>query len=117
MKKHVFLVVLYIFLVISFIGCGGGKKQDTVLGKWEITKAEGTLADMNVGAVYEFLDETNMTIDLSGFKNKATYKLEENTLTAAFGPVTVKAEIKLDGDTLTYSIIGSDQVFHLVRKK
>jgi hypothetical protein len=78
MKKLPYLLLL---LMLTVAACG--KKADEspeakFKGKWEITTAEGYMADLNKGTTYEFADK-NVTIT-KGISTEATWTLKGDTL-------------------------------------
>jgi hypothetical protein len=125
-KVTLFLIAGILFSLLS-ISCGGKKeenggkkeviaeKKEGIAGKWEIKKAEGTMAEMNVGTIYEF-DGTNLLISKNGLTNKATFTLTGEDLTYSIGSIKMKAKVKIDGDNMIFKIDNSDQKFEMSRK-
>ena len=113
MKKTLLFTVL---LISTFVLLNCGKNANSIIGKWEITKAEGTMAETNVGTVYEFTDEKNFAVTKDGFRNPGTYTHEGDNFNLTIGSITITAIIKIDGDKMRFEIKGSDQKFDMVRK-
>lgn len=116
MKKTIGTLALIFTIGFLFMACGGGNKGGGgIEGKWEITEAQGMLADMNKGTVYNF-DGKNVSISKGGIETKGTYQLAGDTLKYDFGTMQMKALVKINGDKLNFEIIGSDQKFVMSKK-
>lgn len=117
--KNTFKILFLLFGIIAIMSsCGGGSKSGGgIVGKWEITEAQGSMADMNKGTIYEFTDETNMTLSKGGIVTNATYKLKGDSLQYSFGGgMNMNALVKISGDKMNFEIVGSDQKFVLTKK-
>ncbi|MBX3102707.1 MAG: hypothetical protein KF690_09380 [Bacteroidetes bacterium] len=78
--KNLFLV-LVISIAAGLAACSPKEKspEEKLQGKWEITAAEGYMADLNKGTIYELGDQT-ATISKGILKSEATWKLKGDTL-------------------------------------
>ena len=111
------LILSVVFGAIILTSCGGSKNSDNpFIGKWEITEAEGTMAEMNKGTVYEFIDDSNVEFSLGGIKTKATYKKSGDTLSYSFGTINMSAIVKIEGNKMNFESLTSDQKFVLTKK-
>lgn len=86
-------------------------------GDWEIKRATGDMASMNVGVVYSFKGD-KLTFGTVSFKNQGTTVVTENTFTfqADGNDLKFSYQYKMEGDTLVVTMDGSNQTFYLVKK-
>lgn len=87
-------------------------------GAWEIKRAEGAAAEMNVGTIYEFNGE-KLTLSGLGMKNPGTTEITDSTF--SFEDMEKKHKLvnhyQFKGDTLIVKTEGlAEQVFYLVKK-
>ena len=89
MKK----ILLSLLLVVSVISITGCKKENSIVGKWEIKIGKNSY-------VYTFKEDGTCEYNVTGTIMKCTYKTNKD-----------KLSIKYDGDTVsfdtTYSIKGN----------
>ncbi len=124
-----------VFAILLLAACGGkDKKTDDkkepgktetdggqagkLDGAWEIKRAEGDIASMNEGTVYEFNGD-NLTFSKEGFKNPGKTEITDNTFSfqAEGNEYKFMYEYHFNGDTLVVKMQGgSDQVFHMVKR-
>ena len=87
-------------------------------GAWEIKRAEGDMASMNVGTVYEFNGD-KLIFSKDGFKNPGKTEVTDNTFSfqADGNEYKFMYEYHFNGDTLVVKMQGgSDQIFYMVKK-
>lgn len=94
---------------------GTAPKIDTLVGKWKIEKAEGSMAEGNVGTVYEFNADGTMLV---GGMTKGTFKLDGRKMATDMSGIKmdVEFELKDGGSTLVYRITSGDQTFTMKRQ-
>lgn len=127
--------IAILFASTILIGCGGKDKKtgddksagskteisgsvSKLEGAWEIKRAEGDMASMNVGTVYEFNGD-KLTFSKEGFKNPGKTEITDNTFSfqADGNEYKFMYEYHFNGDTLVVKMQGgSGQVFHMVKK-
>ena len=93
-----------------------GTPSDPFLGKWEIVQASGTLADDNLGTVYDFKADGSVAVSQSGFTNNATYTRTDSELTIDFSGIVLEYTYTLSSTQLVMDNKTSDQVFTLERQ-
>jgi uncharacterized lipoprotein YehR (DUF1307 family) len=87
-------------------------------GAWEIKRAEGELASMNEGTVYEFKGK-KLSFGKGSFKNPGSTVVTDSTFSfqADGNELKFMYNYKFDGDTLVVEMQNSGgQVFHMVKK-
>ncbi len=86
-------------------------------GAWEIKRAEGSMAGMNVGTVYEFIGN-KLNLLQGTFVNPGVTEITETTFSfqAEGNEYKFVYDYTLQGDTLVAHMQGSNQTFYLVRK-
>lgn len=87
-------------------------------GAWEIKRAEGDMAEMNVGTVYEFKG-TKLTFGKGSFQNPGTTVVTDSTFSfqAEGNELKFMYNYHFNGDTLVVSMVnGTGQVFHMVKQ-
>lgn len=129
-----------LLLSVIFTACGGGDKKEeqktdekpqeetavsaddgpaTKLdGAWEIKRAEGNMAEMNVGTVYEF-NGSKLAFGKGDFKNPGSTIVTDTTFSfqATGNEYVFMYNYKFNGDTLVVEMQKSGgQIFHLVKK-
>lgn len=119
MKKSILLIPVFLFL----FACAGNTETEKTEGAngndgtWVITKAEGTMADINKGTEYIF-DGENLTLSGGGMKNNGTWTMKGDTL--VFAMKTFDGEMRylkeMKGKQMVLKVVGSDQVFYLDKK-
>jgi hypothetical protein len=115
MKRSIFIVISTYLMLSVFTNCGSNKGGG-IQGKWEITEAEGALADLNKGTVYYFVDDKKLVMSKSGVDNKTKYTINADTLTYFIGYSAYKTNYKIEGNKMYIQIINSDQKFVLTKK-
>lgn len=118
MMKKVTILLSGLFVAMAlFVNCGGEKKSDNpLIGKWKVTEAEGPMSDLSIGTIYNFIDDTNLSLERESFKNQAKYKVSGDTISYSVGKITVDANFKIEGNKLTYKIINGSQTFIMVKE-
>lgn len=117
MKNTQFLLCCLVSVVL-IAACSGNKTpEEMITGTWEITKAEGSFADMNLGTIYIFDGKNELIMSKGAFENKAEYKIIADTLQYSVGSVSISVLYKIDDNKLNLEIIDGDQKFELTRKK
>lgn len=92
----------------------GGKLD----GAWEIKRAEGDMADLNVGTVYEF-NGTKLSFGKGGFNNPGSTVITDSTFSfqADGNELKFMYHYHFNGDTLVVTMDGSaGQAFYMVKK-
>lgn len=86
-------------------------------GAWEIKRATGEMASMNIGVIYEFKG-TALTFGSASYKNPGTTVVTENTFSfqADGSDLQFMYDYKLEGDTLVVSMQNSGQTFYMVKQ-
>jgi len=109
-------------LMVIFTSCGSKSSSsssnetgNTLSGKWVITKAEGMMAESNVGTAYIF-NSGELTFSKDGFDNKAKSTQTDSTFTWENGSMTMEYTYSFSGNQLVVKPKGSDQVLYLERK-
>lgn len=115
---------IYILLGIGILSACSSKTGETdaktgesSVETWKIVKAEGTLAEANVGTQYIF-DGKNLTLSGGGMKNEGTFEMKSDTLVFHMKTFTgdmlyVKSTM---GKQMILKPVGSDQTFYLDKK-
>lgn len=108
-KVNVFFTALVALTVVFLVSCGGGKSKEKgestsndgpIVGKWEVTKAEGVAASANKGQVYAFSGDGSAKVSYSDY----TYTLEGDTLKMDYegaGQIVLVWVCKIDGNKMT----------------
>lgn len=116
------VIVTMIFFTVSCKDGGNSNQVNSnssndIVGKWEIVKAEGDMADLNKGQIYEFSDDG--TANISGITNY-DYKIIGDTLIMDYegqGEIVLKWIIELNGDNMTLdNASDAHQTFWFERK-
>jgi hypothetical protein len=87
-------------------------------GAWEIKRAEGEMAKMNMGTVYEFKG-SKLSFGKDGYKNPGKTEVTDSTFTFQADGNELKFDYiyKFNGDTLVVRMKnGAGQVFHMVKQ-
>jgi hypothetical protein len=87
-------------------------------GAWEIKRAEGIMAETNVGTVYEF-DGNKLSFGKDGYKNPGTTIVTDTTFTfqANGNELKFAYNYKMKGDTLVVEMQNSNgQIFYMVKQ-
>lgn len=87
-------------------------------GAWEIKRAEGSMAETNVGTVYEF-DGNELSFGKDGYKNPGSTVVTDSTFSfqAKGNELVFNYNYKFNGDTLVVEMQNSGgQIFHMVKK-
>jgi hypothetical protein len=94
-------------------------KGATVLeGAWEIKRAEGEMADMNVGTIYEFKG-SKLSFGKGSFTNPGSTVVTDSTFSfqADGNELKFMYNYRFNGDTLVVEMQNSGgQIFHMVKK-
>jgi hypothetical protein len=95
-----------------------GGKTSSLEGAWEIKRAEGQMADQNIGTVYDFKGN-NLTFGQGSFKNPGKTIITDSTFTfqAAGNELKFGYHYSFNGDTLVVKMDDSGgQVFYMVKQ-
>ena len=87
-------------------------------GAWEIKRAEGDMASMNEGTVYEFKG-SKLSFGKGGFLNPGKTEVTDSTFSfqADGNELKFMYNYHFNGDTLVVSMQkGTGQIFHMVKK-
>ncbi len=115
MRKLLILPILVLGLVSS---CGGsaetGKESSGLDGTWKIVKAEGQMADLNVGTQYIF-DGNKLSLSGGGITTPGSFETSKDTIIFNMKdyPDPMKYLQSMKGKQLVLKVVGSDQVFYL----
>lgn len=87
-------------------------------GAWEIKRAEGDMAETNMGTVYEFKG-SKLSFGKGGYLNPGSTEVTDSTFSfqADGNELKFMYDYHFNGDTLVVKMQkGIGQVFHMVRK-
>lgn len=85
-------------------------------GTWEIVKAEGMMADMNVGTQYIF-EGDNLTLKGSGISTPGTYTTNKDTIIFTMeGNSEFRYQYEMKEKQLVIKPVGSNQTLYLDKK-
>ncbi|MGB3004971.1 MAG: hypothetical protein WBC06_00560 [Chitinophagaceae bacterium] len=87
-------------------------------GAWEIIRAEGSMAETNVGTVYDF-NGNKLAFGKGGFNNPGKTEVTDSTFSfqADGNEYKFMYNYKFDGDTLVVEMQKSGgQIFHMIKK-
>ena len=86
-------------------------------GNWVIKRAEGSMAEMNVGTVYSFKG-SKLSFGKDGFQNPGTTEVTDSTFTFQADGNQYKFDYyyQFNGDTMVVRMKNGTQVFHLVKE-
>jgi hypothetical protein len=128
-----------IFMISLLISCGGkdkktdesnikedqkaaAEKEETgsatpLEGKWVIKRAEGSMAEMNVGTAYIFKG-SKLSFGKDGFLNPGTTEVTDSSFTFQADGNQYKFDYyyQFNGDTMVVRMKNGTQVFHLVKE-
>jgi hypothetical protein len=92
-------------------------KPSRLEGSWEIMRAEGTNAEMNLGTIYVF-EGNRLSFQSPGFTNPGTTEVTNNTFSfqADGNELKFMYDYRKEGDTLIVSMQKSNQAFYMVKK-
>lgn len=119
MKKVIYILLGVVILsaCVGKTGESSGKTAESSVETWEIVKAEGSLAEMNIGTQYIF-DGNKMTLSGGGIRNKGTFEMKSDTL--VFHMTTFTGDMKyiksMQGKQMILKLVDSDQTFYLDKK-
>lgn len=129
-----------VLLVATLLSCGGDDKKEAekegekapdekvaatdagtatkLEGAWEIKRAEGSMAETNVGTVYEFKGNT-LSFGKDGYTNPGSTTVTDSTFSfqARGNEFKFMYDYKFNGDTLVVEMQKSGgQIFHMIKK-
>lgn len=87
-------------------------------GAWEIKRAEGDMAELNLGTVYDFKGN-KLSFGKDGYTNPGTTEVTDSTFSfqADGNELKFMYNYHFNGDTLVVTMQkGSGQVFHMVKQ-
>ncbi|HEY1038805.1 MAG TPA: lipocalin family protein [Bacteroidia bacterium] len=122
--KNIRLVLASLALAITVISCGGKKDGDSASGggnslegTWEVSKAEGMMADMNKGTKYIF-EGNKITLSAGIIKTPGTFRTSGDSLIVKFDGGTIEQvyTYSFANDQLVTKVAGTDQVFYMDKK-
>jgi hypothetical protein len=114
-------ILVAVISLFSFCGnktTSDGKKSTSdqgLNGTWEVVKAEGMMAEANVGTLYIF-EKGTLSFSKDGYDNKANSVQTDSTFTWDNGNMTMEYRYTFDNNTLVARPKGSDQVLYLEKK-
>ena len=101
MKKFKIAALLMCFVAMSFAMTSCQKAEDLIIGKWKMTKVEGSSAaysNESVGSIWEFKADKTFTMSMSSFSVNGTYTIEDDVLSITMSAMgfseTTKSNIK-----------------------
>jgi len=114
-------LLLSLCTIVLLAACGGNDQKSSagkLQGTWEIKRAEGIMAAMNVGTIYEF-SGNKLTLRVGDIITPGTTGITDSTF--SFQPDghdrKYMYHYRFNGDTLVADIdISEGQTFYLVRK-
>ncbi|MGB5026939.1 MAG: hypothetical protein WBO38_00445 [Chitinophagaceae bacterium] len=86
-------------------------------GSWVIKRAEGNMASMNEGTVYEFKGD-KLSLGKDGFNNPGSTEITDKTFSfqAEGNSYKFMYDYHFNGDTLVTSMQNSKQTFYMVKQ-
>jgi len=86
-------------------------------GSWVIKRAEGNMASMNEGTVYEFRGD-KLILGKDGFNNPGTTEITDKTFSFQAEGNSYKFiyDYHFNGDTLVTSMQNSKQIFYMIKQ-
>ena len=120
MKTSTLTKTLIIASTTFLMACGGASKstsgdKPTLDGIWEVVKADGSMAEMNVGTKYIF-EGASLTFSKDGMDNKASSTHTDSTFTWNNGTMVMDYDYKFNGNQLLVMPKGGDQTLYLDKK-
>lgn len=133
MRKTILPLFTTAILSIFLIACGEKKEETStkinqttktssteegIDGTWEVTKAEGSFADLNKGVKYVFL-ENKMSTESGIIKTKGNYKLSGDTIIwilEGTDNLEMRYTYKIENSQMIVKPIGSDQILFMNKK-
>lgn len=101
MKKFRIAALLMCFVAFSFAMTSCQKNEDLIIGKWKMTKVEGSSAAYSndaIGAIWEFKADKTFTMSYERLSYSGTYTIEDDVLNVTMSAMgfstTTKSLIK-----------------------
>ncbi len=126
MKNSIKIIIAAVLLTGLFVACSGGKKEnkeqtsaEKLIGTWKIASATGEWADLNVGTLYIFGENSEFTAKLGIIETKGKItKIDDKSFSVKFDELQNEFDYKYryDGENLVIEIVNSDQVFTLEKQ-
>ncbi len=119
MRKVINLIIVAYIAVLT-MSCSNSSvdnslpAKDRLQGTWEVVKAEGEMADLNVGANYIF-EGTKMTTE-KGFEVSGELIATDSTIIWKLENMEMNYTYKFDGNTLVIEPLNSGQKLYLEKK-
>lgn len=120
--KKIKLALAAFALAATIVSCGGKKEGASASGggldgTWEVVKAEGDYADMNMGTKYEF-EGDKIVLSGAGIKTPGKFRTSNDTIIARFdgGGIDMTYTFKMQGEQLVIKPMGSNQTLYLDSK-
>ena len=130
---------LFFMMISLLIACGGkdkktnesnnqedqkaaSEKEETgtatrLEGNWVIKRAEGSMAEVNIGTAYKFKG-SKLSFGKDGYLNPGTTEVTDSTFTFQADGNQYKFDYyyQFNGDTMVVRMKNGTQVFHLVKE-
>lgn len=101
MKKFRIAALLMCFVAFSFAMTSCQKNEDLIIGKWKLTKVEGSSAAYSndaIGGIWEFKADKTFTMSYERLSYSGTYTIEDDVLNVTMSAMgfstTTKSLIK-----------------------
>lgn len=101
MKKFRIAALMMCFVALSMAFTSCQKNEDLIIGKWKLTKVEGSNAAYSseaVGGIWEFKADKTFTMSYEGLSYSGTYTIEDDVLNVTMSAMgfstTTKSTIK-----------------------
>lgn len=101
MKKFRIAALLMCFVAFSFAMTSCQKNEDLIIGKWKMTKVEGSSAAYSndaIGGIWEFKADKTFTMSYERLSYSGTYTIEDDVLNVTMSAMgfstTTKSLIK-----------------------
>ncbi len=120
-------IVAMVILTGVFMSCGSGSSKseseqtpaEKLNGKWKIVNATGDWADLNIGTVYSFGEESAFSTKAGIIESKGKItKMDEKSFSVKFDELQNEFNYKysFEGEKLIIEVTGSNQVFTLEKQ-
>lgn len=103
---------------LALISCSSNEtkmEKGNLKGDWVIVKAEGMMAEENLGTHYIF-DDNKLTFSKNGFDNPAKSTITDSTFTWNNGSMVMEYDYYFENNQLVAEPKGSDQKLYLEKE-
>lgn len=125
-KTNLFFFAIALMATI-FVSCGqkggstenAGSPQEQLTGEWKIIKAEGSMASLNEGTSYNFMDDNKFSTKLGIIETKGTLSAKtDSTFSVMFEGMTSDFvyNYRFEGGKLIVELQNSGQIFTMEKQ-